>query len=407
VLVTADARASEARDSDAAEFIHYYTNLLRLFRGKRPLEQIERDARAAAALRDARIRGFAMRLDSARRHFELSRGDERFSTALNGWDMERIQRMRRDHGGLLIAVFHYGEHRHVLSDLCCLGVPFVAPVAKRSYFDATAIFAGGPPDCAAAPMLLEVERADVGRQLVAALRRGRIGVIYVDGNMGPDGHLVEESATEINFLGESIRVKSGVARLAIALGLPILPMIAVPRAELPMVATDLHAFPEILPTSGDRDDREHRVRTIMQRCYDALATAVIEAPEHWEFSLCLHRWLHPDACTAGSTPGLSHGETLAVDPSMVVHYPRTDGLFWLHVGRQRGFRLPHWSADLYAFLSRSPRSHAQVVAHLRARGAPAEDIAELIAQLHAADLVDVHASIDSTGRISCLNQEVP
>lgn len=374
------------------EFVHYYANLLRLFRGSRPIECIERDALAAVALREARIQGFAHRLDSARRHFEVVRGDARLAARLREWDVERLARLRRDHGGVLIAAFHYGEHRHVLSDLCCLGIPFVAPVAKRSYFDATAVFSAGPPDCAAAPMLLEVERPAVGRRLLGALKQGRIGVVYVDGNMGPDGHLVEESGTEVSLLGERIRVKCGIARLALALKLPVLPLITLPRPDLPMVADRLLAFPAILPPGDAPGERERHVRTTMQGCYDALATAVAQAPEHWEFAFCLHRWLCSGAPPCEASPCAEAGGAIAVDPTVIVHYPRPDGVFWLNVVRQRAYRLPRWCADLYPFLRNSPRAPHEVAAHLAERGASQDDVVELIGHLRAVDLVGARAS---------------
>src|SRR5438093_650502 len=82
---------------------------------------------------------------------------------------------------------------------------------------------------AVACRLIEVESARVGRDLVKGLREGRVGLIYVDGNMGPDGHKVEEGGVDVDFVGRRIRVKEGIARLSHSLRMPVLPLLVEPQ----------------------------------------------------------------------------------------------------------------------------------------------------------------------------------
>lgn len=378
----------------AGEFVHYQANFLRLFGATRPRRDVDRISETAVALRELRIAQFEDRLRSIRAFFEGNAAAERMPPHLAGWDVERMDRLRRAHGGLLLAVFHYGEHRQVLSDLCCLGVPFVAPVAKRSYFDAPAAFAKAPRECADAAALLEVESRSVGRRLLAELKRGRLGLIYVDGNMGPDGHLVAESAAEVDFLGERIRVKSGIARLAAALRLPILPVLPVADADANRAGT-LVLAPEVLPfdEAVSADAKDAQVQRIMQACYDALATVVADAPADWEFAFCLHRWLSIAADVEAHADGetIADAQRIRVDDRFVLPYAREDGMFWLHVGRQRAYRVPEWSSELYRWLHERPMTRADVVALLAGNVRPTSEPQSLIDQLGALRLIETVA----------------
>ena len=392
----AGMESSEYRRMRAGEFVHYQANFLKLFQHERSPAEVDDIARAAIALRQRRIDEFDERLRDVRAFFDGSNGDVRMAPYLGGWDVERIRALRRDHGGVLLAAFHYGDHRHVLTDLCCLGVPFVAPVAKQSYFDAPAAFSKGPADCADAPLLLEVEGRNVGKRLVSGLRGGRCGLIYVDGNMGPDGHLVEESGVEVAFLGHRIRVKSGIARLAMALRLPVLLVMSEPTPRT-RGAGCLSSMTEILPAHGPRAGASPAAEgtRIMQACYDALAASVAKSPEDWEFAFCLHRWLCADpAAPAEPEPAsttLSDAQLISIDPATVLSYARDDGTFWLHVGRQRAYRIPDWGSELYPLLRNKPMAHGELVTLLKRRARSSTDPAVLLDLLHTLNLIRVVA----------------
>jgi hypothetical protein len=379
------------------EYIHYYMNLLSLFGRERPLADIQEAATAASALREATIDGFASRLHALNADFSSQRATsgqrpERMPVPfMRGWDDAPIEAIATAHGGLLIALFHYGEHRHVFSDLASLGVPYVAPVAKQAYFDCCEMLGQGPDAFRHAMSLIEVEDPRVGRKLFSGLRQGRVGLIYVDGNMGPDGHRVEEGAVRIDFLGKRIRVKAGIARLAIGLGLPVLPLFAM-RDE---GATTVHFGDPILPPDrkrvGEDAFGEPALTSIMQTLYTGLARHVHQAPQHWEFAFCFHRWL--DECEA-TAPAVADDATLApaqalrFDRQRITEFLRDGEVFWIHVGRQRAYRLPAWAGGLHARLEPGHATVAESLEFLQGAGGSADEARDLLSQLKCKGLLD-------------------
>ncbi len=381
-----DKTAGPTSQQDANEFIYYYINLLKLFRDTKPIAEIDRLASEAMLLRRQRIYEFGQHLTHIESFFRASLGERPLEPRLTSWNLDQLQSLREMYGSLLLAVFHFGEHRHVLSDLAALGIPFVAPIAKHAYFDATAIFRNGPPASKNAAMMLEVERRDVGRRLLGGLKAGRVGVIYVDGNMGPDGHMVEESAVEVDFLGLKIRVKSGIARLASSLSLPVVPMLAQRSGKGGAL------LPVIVPRSSAKGAaREHEIVRIMQECYTTLGKAVSASPQDWEFAFCLHRWISVDPSSQQSDrPALAQTSSAKarIDPKNVVYYPRSDGIYWLHVEKQRAYKLPSWCGSIYHLLTETPQELQTLMTLLQER-APANETTNIVEQLHSLGLIDV------------------
>ena len=388
---SADKSAGAGRAADGAgmglnpgEYIHYYTNLLALFRQQRPVDEIVRLAHAAVAGREARIDGFSQHLRGLERDFLAqreatgARASVEPAPRLGEWDPDALREISGTHGGLLIALFHYGEHREVLADLAVLELPFISPVAKHAYFECNELAKVAPPGFEHAMRLIEVESPRVGRLLVQGLRERRMGVIYVDGNMGPDGHLVEEGAVGIDFLGCRIRVKAGIARLATSFGLPVLPLLV----EMPEHGTPRVRAGALIEVSRARsgEDSEAVHVSIMQRLYDALARSVSNAPEHWEFAFCFHRWLDapPDGTRADLPADATAGERVGLRREDVAFYDRADGVYWIHVGRQKAYRVPGWARGLYAQVEHSARSRVEVQAALTSAGAPFDEAQALL-----------------------------
>lgn len=384
-LASTMAEGSKSGTTQPGEFIHYYTNLLTLFGEQRPVSEIKQLARAAQANRVAAMDGFSTRLAdladnyAAQRLHSGQRAAQQAQPQLQGWEQSPLPQLIAQHGGVLVAMFHYANHRHVFSDLASMGEPFVAPVAKQAYFECSELAAAAPAAFEHSMMLLEVEDRRVGRKLLSALRKGRVGLIYADGNMGPDGHLVEEGGVVVDFLGKSIRVKAGIARLAIGLGLPIVPLLVRGDREVDQVCFR----PAVLPPNKAElagEDAEHAAqRDIMQSLYENLATEVERGPERWEFAFCFHRWLDQPAADLqlDDTDAIGLDQPLWVDPQSVTQYQRADGVYWIHVGRQRAYRLPDWAAGLYQQMDGS-QSLARSIDHLRCAGAEPELAGQLI-----------------------------
>ncbi len=399
--------AQDAPATQPGEFIHYYMNLLALFRSQRTVPEIESLARDAVANRDALIAEFSVNLQALRERFEAEsacsgqRATVLPPPCLGGLDRAQLEAIRDQHGGLLIALFHYGRHRQVLADLACLGLPFVAPVAKRAYFECSDLARIAPPDFEQAMRLVEVEDPRVGRVLLQSLRAGRIGLIYVDGNMGPDGHLVADGAVEVDFLGCRIRVKAGIARLAQSLQLPILPLLV---RQDSMGASSVTLGSLLAPASKSEatspELRDADQQQMMQSLYVDLAAAVESGAQYWEFAFCLHRWLAqaPDETACASpqcaTPPLD-AEPARRRPEVALSLPRADvalferdqDQFWVHVGRQKAYRLPAWARGLHAFIDGRAVRSAAAVDWLREQGASDDDAWSLLQGLRERNLL--------------------
>lgn len=346
------------------EFQHYYLNFLALFGQRRALLEIEQAAHAAVAWRDAEIERFDAALRAMHAHY-LDVGPDGGDPVphLAGWDEIDFAALRAAHGGVLVALFHYGRHRQVLADLAVMGERFIAPVAKHAYFDCSRIAAVASPRFGEAMRLIEVESPRVGRELLKGLRDGRLGLIYVDGNMGPDGHLVEEGAVAVDFLGHRIRVKEGIARLAQGLGLPVLPLFATAPVDGGpacvragrLLSLEAHADPAIAASLR---------QVLMQSLYEQLGALVREAPAPWEFGFCLHRWIQPATTTPDPVMPEARASTAAawlqVQPERIAPYQRDGELYWVDVRRQKAFRLPSWAHAAHAFLSACRRRREDV-----------------------------------------------
>ena len=378
------------------EFIHYYMNLLNLFGPERDASEIRAVAQRASALREEVIDSFASRLrdlnaDFSRQRLGSERPERMPAPEMLGWDDAPLQGLVDAHGSALVALFHYGEHRRVFSDLASLGVPYVAPVAKHAYFDCCEMLGNGPDAFRHAMSLIEVEDPRVGRKLFSALRQKRVGLIYVDGNMGPDGHLVEEGAVRVDFIGKRIRVKAGIARLAIGLGLPILPLFAIHEEGAIRLRFGAPILPPEKHCLSDEVLGETALTSIMQELYACLADQVRRAPEHWEFAFCFHRWL--DQCEASASVDVGHrlpadAHTLAIDRQRTTEFLREGEVFWIHVGRQRAYRLPAWAEGFHARLDPGRATIGDSLAFLEHAGGSTGQARELLSELIHKGLLD-------------------
>lgn len=333
-----------------SEYEYCYLNLLSLLGDHQAPAEIRRLAEHNLLLRRNAQSEFVQHLQHLVGQFEAidATTDTPWSTELDGWNVAELEAIRSQHGGLLLAVFHFGQHRHVILDLAKQAVPLVAPIAGRAYHDYYALRSQAPKAVADALLLTEVEESTIGRQLVVALKRGRIGIIYVDGNMGPDGHHAETGALEISFFGKSIRVKAGIARLALALGLPILPLFVRPASfdgeRAHVVLGDL-----VQPSTDERQQESEACKT--QWCSKTMAALYLQlqkhvklAPEHWEYALCFHRWrTEPTACTAAAEVITGNIQTAVLNHSHVAVLHQDNALFLIDATEHRAVKIPPWA----------------------------------------------------------------
>jgi hypothetical protein len=334
-----------------SEFV--YLNFLTYLQPEHDPAALEAMAREAVAWNRSEHDAFQHAMQSLRQGFHEDPAwpdRERMSspdTMLDGWD--RILPVIMDHseryGGVLIALFHYGAHRWIISDLALSGLPVTAPVSPDSCRQYGELAADGPATYKQNLEFLSVANPRVGRSLLAALRLGRTGVIYVDGNMGPPTGAPRqdrEQTSMIDFLGRTIRVKAGIARLSSALTQPILPLFA----GRPVDAGPARISAGELVWPPARND-EAGITATLQALYHSLAERILADPAPWEFAAYAHRWLvrapRPgEHRTAKPVPAVLPEHTrLALNRHRVAPIHRSDGLFWVDVkDHHRGVRLP-------------------------------------------------------------------
>jgi hypothetical protein len=226
--------------------------------------------------------------------------------------------------------------------------------------------------------------------LVRALRGGGVAYLNVDANRGwGTGHTAHSHAP-VRFLGLSLSVMTGAARMAAANGAAILPACAVPDGLAPgriVLGTPLSP-----PPPGEADAW---AADAMRSIYDFFAPHVQGAPAEWQDIRFLHRWRAPSS-PAPSSPsppppsaepaldGSAHafaGSRMAEGADGVEGHLVAGGAFRLDEDRcvrldggggtdlvdartLRSFRPPAWSAELVDALAGGGAGDAWLRAHL-------------------------------------------
>jgi lauroyl/myristoyl acyltransferase len=365
---------SNGHDADHNEVVAYMRmNFMMLLHDQLGTQAIQQLAQQAARRRQHHADSFQQYLSQLIASFRAQRAqtdNDDFpppANFLDGWPVATIQQIRQQHQGLLIALFHFGEHRHVAVDMAAQGLNMVAPIAGQAFWDYYQLRNLGPAVLANSIQLLEVEQHNVGRKLVLALKRGDIGVIYVDGNMGPDGTKVQEGGVGVHFLGREIQVKAGIARMAQSFGLPILPLFVRRKTiddqcHTTALNSYVHLGKLVAPaTKHDlkqgRVDKDADLERLMQSLYTQLGAEVQRDPANWEFALCFHRWLQrpneneidaqqtgdQSADPTGIASPVNLGQQpdqlrLCMDKERVTPLFSKGQLIWIDIQRQKGFK---------------------------------------------------------------------
>jgi len=122
--------------------------------------------------------------------------------------------------------------------------------------------------------------------LTRALRAGRLVMIYIDGNSGVHGYASTSSSLAIDFLGQHLDVRRGIATMAAVAGSPIIPAVARERRS---GAPQLELGEPISRIEGEpRAAFEERA---MRMLFAALELEVVRAPDLWEEWHVLPNWI--------------------------------------------------------------------------------------------------------------------
>lgn len=298
---------------------------------------------------------------------------------LKGWDTELIRSLLKRGRGLIICSFRFGAIRLIPIELALMGFRVWEAVNKpthevmQSAFDSLGHCPGSGEGPAAGEepqaeniWLLKTVNAEDDRctvQLVNALKSGEIIGLCIEGNTGSDGPWGDTSKSTLEFLGHSISAKNGAARLAAALGAPILPVVALSDGDS---SGRLFFSEPIVPPAGlKRSENEKFVQASMQSLYALLESYVRRYPEQWEGWSALHRWrVLGEGASAGNCVSrntdpreiaglLRNGKSFRVNHRRVAQLPTKEGVMWVDLKTLKGFQNPKWAenANVLAALS--------------------------------------------------------
>ena len=284
----------------------------------------------------------------------LSRGGDaavrRGWVRLEGWDSERIAALADEAGGgLVICTFHIGPFRFLPLDLYNLGFSVTVPLNRSAYQELFTLGWGMEEEVQQRIGLRPVDEPTSTLALARALRRGGLVLAYVDGNIGADGVTGEDVRSPVEFCGLRLRVKSGIPRLAAALGATLLPVTAERRGDRLCVRLE----EPIRPAGRLKGEaQEAFAAEATQRLYAVLEERVREVPDQWVSAAFLHRWREPEPVTldrdAPSPEALRRhlegGGVLRLDPDRIVDVGGDEGPILADVRTLRAVRVPDWAA---------------------------------------------------------------
>lgn len=357
---------------DKDELSYYEMNFRFLLKTSHPSEDITRIAKQAIKNKSIEKENYQQQLNTLIQKFRYISNTpnsvEAIQPVLSGWSSNTIIELQTRYGGLLIGLFHFGAHRYILTDLASLSIPVVAPIAGKSYWDYYQLKSLAPEKFSNSIHLLEVEKKRVGRELFSQLRQGTIGGIYVDGNMGPENTSTQDGVVDIQFMNNSISVKSGIARLSHTFGYPVLPIFATSQSSNANTPATVDIGQPVFPLAKNATQKypEESIKKMMMQLYKQLEIRVKKQPQCWEYALCFHRWLVPSSRKLALSPqnsssmveradaiikGLEQGQTLRKNSQRTMDIWNNAQLCWIDIESQKGIRAPLSSPKLLQHLS--------------------------------------------------------
>jgi hypothetical protein len=223
----------------------------------------------------------------------------------------------------------------------------------------------------------------------------------IEGNSGVDGPWGHTSKSTIDFMGHTIAVKNGTARLSAALKAPILPVIV--RRDGDASGQIVFSEPIIPPSGLKHSESKKFAQTTMQSIYALMEAAVHPEPEQWEGWSALHRWRlcndvdasrrelsNADSQTIARL--LRDGKRFSVNRRRVAQLPTKDGVMWVDLKTLKGFQNPKWAGQENVLATLSSPAGLDLAWINRSNSDPAreEKICLLLAYLQQSDLIAAH-----------------
>lgn len=345
-------------DIKQSEVDFFFMNYLSMLGNRLSKDTIHNISKEASGLRDSKQRDYEKYLQElADKCGKASKEkDVKLEPYLNGWSNETLDTILSYENKVILALCHFGEHRHILTDLATLKIPTICPIAGQSYFNYYNLNTTGTELITDYLGLTEVEEDKVSKQLIKSIRQGKIPAIYFDGNMGPENSIKFSNSVDVEFFNKTISVKAGIARIGLLLKYPILPLFAtyenVNGKTLPKLTLG-----EIIKTSTNNaanPSKDMMTSSIMQKLYKQLEEKIIDQPEHWEYALCLHRWCKESndyvssVDTTESDNSLSNGvNRYRLNESNATVMKQKGKSCLIDVRNNKGYYPPHWAPQFF------------------------------------------------------------
>lgn len=356
---------------DVGDESQYFVNFLAILSQTESVDTIKTISQEAARKRLNEIS-----------EFENSwKNENRELLTISEQDATHIRNLQHENKRLLVAMFHYGVHRQIMLELSEHLIETTFPFAKKAYQNAMLDIAQSNSEKGSCYQLLNVEDRRVGLQLARAIRKGRIGLIYVDGNLGPEGAEMNEDDIVVKFFSREIKVKSGIARLAHSCDAAILPVFAGGRENPKLKFGEMIRSPRESGRKLSEEDFLQFSRLTMQKIYRDLENIVSSSPSDWEFAFCLHRWLVPIRAKNITTAidNLDHETTIAINQQRFVPYTTSNTWYFIDVLTQKAVALPKWAAPIAQLFNN--HSHSTVKEIFRVTGKEPERTRSILYEL--------------------------
>lgn len=226
-------------------------------------------------------------------HQQLSILDQCCYDVLNDISYEHLTEEIRDtlkNKPAVICTFHTGSYRAINLFLTKNKIPYSLVIAGSVLRTQGALFTdlykalpGDNKD--GAFRMIDAEATGAGLQMLRTLKEGKCLLVYMDGNIGSGTDTAHNSnACLINFLHCRIFARKGIAFLAHAAGVPVLPVMSYRKS---ITDIRLRFFDPIYPDK--HIDRSIFAELVTQQLYK-LAGIIIQAyPQQWEGWLYLHK----------------------------------------------------------------------------------------------------------------------
>ena len=337
---------------------------------------------------------------------------------LKGWDRGLISSLLSRGKGLIICSFRLGAIRFVPMDLALQGFPISMVLNQVFYEGLQPVFDSlGPAPLEKPPLpgestpqadnirllkILYVEDPLCTVGFADALKRNEMVMFCMEGNSGVDGPWGNTSKSTIEFMGHTIAVKNGTARLSAALKTPILPVIV--RRDGDASGQIIFADPIMPPARLKHSEHEKFAQTTMQSLYTLMESYVRREPEQWEGWSALHRWRMrgddvdasrrelSDADSQTIAKLLRDGKKFSVNARRVAQLPTKDGVMWVDLKTLKGFQNPKWAGQENVLATLSSPSGVDLAWINQRQSDPVweEKICLLLAYLQHSDLIAAH-----------------